>query len=586
MDSPHAQRATIVLLAIAALMPLCIARSQLLTGDPTYYIGLTESLVAGNGYTFMGERHTIYPPGLPVLLSPVVALFGRNVLATQVWVAMFAVIAAITVYALLRAIAPALRVPILAATVLGYPYFALATATVRAELPFLAVTAAGLWLVYRAAAASARWPTWLLVVGTALLGAATVMLRTIGVAFPLAMLFAWGHRRIRNVRTDATDATLAAGGLGGLLAAVWWAMWTRGSSASYGTLLRLQDPHQPDLGQASIAEIIARIPDALATQLGHVAMLPSAGHWTVMTWYAPTTLGLALCLVAGALRLLGARNPVVAWYVLGYVGILLIWPFDEGARFIVPILPVLLVVLASGLATCVPTLESLLYSPATEDGTSPLVASHRRVIVFASAAIVAAFATASLVISRGAVRSLSTAQALLLGAEWIAVVVMVVAHRGQSARVDARTLWRGLGWGVAGLFVVANGVRTVGQARLQLRGADLDPAALRPAFTWMEAHLPAHAVVLSEFPSAVYFYTGRRARLLPPTAHAETLIRALHDARASYVLVQDPTDYPYYLPTQVDRLAVMQRAIGADAFDVAHRYPTGTLYHVRPVGQR
>ncbi len=48
------------------------------TSDSALYVGLARNLVAGNGYSFNFEPHTMAPPGYPLMLAAVMRLFGEG----------------------------------------------------------------------------------------------------------------------------------------------------------------------------------------------------------------------------------------------------------------------------------------------------------------------------------------------------------------------------------------------------------------------------------------------------------------------------------------------------------------------------
>ncbi len=64
--------------------------------------------------------------------------------------------------------------------------------------------------------------------------------------------------------------------------------------------------------------------------------------WLDVLWFSPLVLIPAFLLIVG----LGSsfrrgRSPPLGWYVLAYLGLYSLWPFDEGARFMLPIFPLM-----------------------------------------------------------------------------------------------------------------------------------------------------------------------------------------------------------------------------------------------------
>ena len=65
-------------------------------GDESIYIILAESLVSGEGYRnlqLIGKPlHRKYPPGLPLLLAPIVGVFGRDVVILKLFIVLTGVV--------------------------------------------------------------------------------------------------------------------------------------------------------------------------------------------------------------------------------------------------------------------------------------------------------------------------------------------------------------------------------------------------------------------------------------------------------------------------------------------------------------
>jgi len=59
--------------------------------DSAIYISLGKSIAAGNGYYYMGLPHAKYPFILPLMLSPIIGLFGLNFLLMRLLIIIFAI---------------------------------------------------------------------------------------------------------------------------------------------------------------------------------------------------------------------------------------------------------------------------------------------------------------------------------------------------------------------------------------------------------------------------------------------------------------------------------------------------------------
>ena len=65
-------------------------------GDESIYIILAESLISGEGYRdiqLIGKPlHRKYPPGLPLLLAPLVMAFGRDIILLKLFIVAWGVV--------------------------------------------------------------------------------------------------------------------------------------------------------------------------------------------------------------------------------------------------------------------------------------------------------------------------------------------------------------------------------------------------------------------------------------------------------------------------------------------------------------
>lgn len=72
--------------------------------DSSLYLLVTQSLLEGEGMTYLGEPFAIRPPGFTVLLSPVVALFGIDAGALNLYVSFWGVALVLLLYLYMRPI--------------------------------------------------------------------------------------------------------------------------------------------------------------------------------------------------------------------------------------------------------------------------------------------------------------------------------------------------------------------------------------------------------------------------------------------------------------------------------------------------
>jgi 4-amino-4-deoxy-L-arabinose transferase-like glycosyltransferase len=89
-------------LIIAAQFALIVNSSWRATPDSALYLGLGESIAAGNGYTFNGEPHTFVPPGYPLLVAATRLPSHDNFLNYRVLMALIGFLTAVMGYVFYR----------------------------------------------------------------------------------------------------------------------------------------------------------------------------------------------------------------------------------------------------------------------------------------------------------------------------------------------------------------------------------------------------------------------------------------------------------------------------------------------------
>ncbi len=323
-------------------------------GDNAGYLILGDALRSGEGYRDLylpgTPLHARYPPFLPVLLAGLgaggvvvskcamllittatvwaTAHFGRR------WVGEGPAVAA----AGLLAVNP---------TLLEYGHYVLS------EGPFVLLIVAALWLSQREDRRGA-----LLAMGAAVAAFGT---RTAGMtvlmALPLAWLLARRHRR-------AAWTTLLA--VGTLAAWALYQRWAAADQPGYLSALLLVDPYSPEAGTVNLPGLIERAARNCWAYVSRVLPATVLGPGD-----APGGGRIVLGLVASAAALLGWTNaarrrlgaPEV--FALLYAGLIALWPSVwTDQRFLLPLLPVVLLLALSALWTLPPRLPVRWLRPA------------------------------------------------------------------------------------------------------------------------------------------------------------------------------------------------------------------------------
>lgn len=575
-----------VLLGVCALLAIAYAWLAQRTydyssGDEAVYIGLARSLAAGEGYRVNGNFDAPYPPGMSALLIPASALSGDSYLALSRFSAVFGVLGIMVVatYGVIRRQRGWAVMCAMLLTSAGY--FRVATSGVEADVPYL-VFSVGLlafveWLYRKPVAAS----VWLTAPVAGILLVASIATRSIGVAI-LAGLLATGlqlllSRRRRGADGDMRSGDLISVGIAGGIGAAWWVAWGRWSAShralvsrseilgTYTDQLRMLDPHQPDLGFASPLQLLLRMPRGVVTQVGRAAELLTNVSGLTPVWFAVPILVTATLIGIGLVRELRRPNPLLAWYSLAYIGVLALWPFDEGIRFMLPIFPLLLICIANSLEwMVVPTAKRRL--------------QVRRLAT--ALALIGALGAAT--------TAMYTRQLSLQGLAWLAVwvVVLVLGLSGVDSRLPIAPL--SPRWRTSGLFAFVLLYAILGTPSIvRMAAARLDPTrpvrreGLRRGADWIRRNTDTNAVVMSTWPRAMHYTTGRLTVALPITARAEALTGAITRWKPDYLILEDPIPFEYLRPTPSEQLAILEGA-APQSLQLVARVDGARIFRVSP----
>jgi hypothetical protein len=267
--------------------------------DASVYILTAQAILSGEGYSYLGEPFTLRPPGFPLLLTPVLALFGSQPLALNLWASLFGVSCVALLFVYFR---PRLGVPLSVAVALAVwlnPSFQRWSTQAMSDVPGAALMLG--CLVLDRWARRDPFPRRDLVLGLAL--AAATYVRSINVFLLPAILVARWLRRgepdggteplARFVRLRAsiliavTLVALAPWSVrNAILAPDGPAEQTR--NYSYRTAMFHTDPGDPGSPLVAPGEILARVP----VRLGEI--LPLLGSRMKTREAGPVSVGLGM----------------------------------------------------------------------------------------------------------------------------------------------------------------------------------------------------------------------------------------------------------------------------------------------------
>lgn len=338
--------AGLVLLHIA-LAILLFDPKPFVGGDNAGYMILAESLETGQGYHNIhlpgSPRHTQYPPLYPAILAVTMAL-GGGLIAFKVISILFTSLSVLLAFLLARGRLGWVGGLAVAAPFALNPVLLYYSHWVLSEAAFVMLTLAALLASERFT--ESRW------LGLTIAGALLAYLtRAAGLPLVVALLLAlaW-RRRWRDLAIAGAASVVVLGG--------WWT-WgkvvARDSAQVYSSNFLMVDPYNPAQGWVGPGELLARTVNNI--RLYAVDVLPQSlagvtpgGGLSLMALLAGLLI-LALALIAWVRGVREKR--VLELFTAFYAGLIFLWPAVwTDRRFLLPLLPVLLLLAASGVNWC------------------------------------------------------------------------------------------------------------------------------------------------------------------------------------------------------------------------------------------
>lgn len=367
----------ILVCALAALLFTAPGRGYwVIDPDAAAYVGLARSLVNGDGYTLQGIPHAKFPPGFPALLSLPIAWTGdpECYAAMRDCVTAMGLLSVILAYAVGRRLlgaTPGRSLALATTSAISIYLLQYSVAYIRSETTFAACFLGALLL-------GERWRQRGGFGGALLAGlvaGAALSVRSAGLAGIAAIVLA------RSIQPNPWRLAIDRRSLGeclvfGIVALspmVAHQAWVKSACRAanveptdYGDelfaayaldLTKDVDTTMPTIEPLS-SEMLARIHGnlaALGLSLGKFVVNDNKGanlatrpldlslHPGGYGLLALLLVGLAICVRRGQV--------IVATTLVCYLGLYLIWPFNQQQRFYQPIAPLLLAALAFGAST-------------------------------------------------------------------------------------------------------------------------------------------------------------------------------------------------------------------------------------------
>ncbi|CAN5822463.1 hypothetical protein BH23PLA1_BH23PLA1_31760 [soil metagenome] len=307
--------------------------------DGAGYAVLAPSLQSGQGYRSIDHpdrpRHVNFPPGYPAVLAGLWSVTGPSAASAHAlsWICVTA--AVVLAWRWFRTFYGR-RVAFLLGLALAMNWtWHRVGGSIQSEPLYLLGQQLVLLLTFRARRLGGLWRG--LVLG--LLLAACVLTRQVGIVLAAVVLLDLGLARRWGVGLASGMALL-------ILLAPWLAWQAKAGGKTQADWL--PGDRLGEVVTGNISFYVARLPDTLTGPFVEVATVfrPSAAGPAMLF----AILSTAVLLAGGAFALRSRRRRLAGLLVSGTLALLLVWPFTEAGRFLVPLVPALLVLGVEGLA--------------------------------------------------------------------------------------------------------------------------------------------------------------------------------------------------------------------------------------------
>ena len=332
------------LVVLAALLALQISPWWFPTPDSAAYLSMARSLATTGTMRRFGSPHLFFSPGYPTLISPLFLLGPRPLLALAIGQWAVAVVLMLGVYRWARRSAPGVAVLLTAFVMLNTSLWLYLRRPVS-EIAFMTA------LVWGAAVVNGLPSMVRLGPRLARAGLGSGWLALAGLIRPAGVLVAVGFVALAAVQ-------------------VWRGAWRWGLAALLALIVvvppvlavRAVMVHDREAGTASGSSKPSYIRYLLDTRADLARQVARGLYWQVLNtgrllvpgmfkshmkrreWADPNLLlyvPVALAVLVGWRRRLAGPPDVLVWALPLYVGLFVVWPFDEDTRFLLPMLPAL-----------------------------------------------------------------------------------------------------------------------------------------------------------------------------------------------------------------------------------------------------
>ncbi len=331
--------------------PFIFDKKVSLGGDNASYYILGKALSSGEGYTNIHvpgkPAHNHFPPGYPAILG-VFMVFTGSITFLKILNGVFLLGTSFITYLLLRRFTENDRMAFVISILLFFNFHLLSYSTIMmSEVPFLFFATLAMLFFVRLEENEKPFYKDLNFYFLLLTSSFAYHIRTAGIALVA------GFALYLLIRKKWAIIGAYLGGFA-LLGVPWFLRGKSLGGSAYLDQLFMVNPYRPEEGAMQLADWFTRFGNNLTRYLGKE--IPHGLFPGFPVDYAPDASGnvfygilIVVVLVFGLIKL-PKYNWLLAGYLMGTFGILLLWPdVWFGTRFILPLIPILLFLFVYGL---------------------------------------------------------------------------------------------------------------------------------------------------------------------------------------------------------------------------------------------
>jgi 4-amino-4-deoxy-L-arabinose transferase-like glycosyltransferase len=318
-------------------------------GDFAQYIQQALNMVEGKpqdaGFYLFNPAYPYlappaYPVGFPILLAPVAALFGHNILAFTIWITCFLLAAVVLVFEVLRKETEPLVALFIALLLAYHPWLLQFKGEVLSDIPFTCFLTSGLLLWLKAKQQTTNW--YLPIAAGLLIGFAILIKNIALVALPVLVILSIvqqlseaSEKPLRTLTFQLITPVIAALACYALAAHILFP--TKTDTLGFSShLLAFEHPKETILHNASY----------------YLDIFQSFFHQMYTPWNALAQFSkilLTAFFILGFVDTLFRKPDLAAILTTAFLGVLFLFPVTtQGLRYLLPILPWMLVLAIRG----------------------------------------------------------------------------------------------------------------------------------------------------------------------------------------------------------------------------------------------